>query len=301
MIRVLVDLSYLAYRALYTMGDLSHDELPTGVIFGVLSQIRAACEDPRVQSNRVLIFADSKKSFRKRVFPDYKRKRNDKTPEEWKAVSIMRDQRSLLEKEILPTIGFPVYRQTGLESDDLIAWTARDLTHSLHTGPQKQAVIITADGDLFQCISEVVHWFDPGRNAYHTPASILFTRGIDAHRWGEVKSIAGCQTDNVPGVPGVGETTAIQYLLKTLPPGYKRAQAIIDNGEVIKRNRDLVVLPHRKTKPLELRDPEYRPEEFFKVCEKYGLESFVRERAGWESFFRGARFKLRKRGETRAT
>lgn len=295
-IYVLVDLSYLCYRAAHTL-ELSHGDAPTGVLFGVLDQLRRVCLDDRVRSNRVLIFADSKKSYRKQLYPLYKHKRHaEHTPEEWAVLKAMRDQRDLLANTILPEVGFPVYRQTGLESDDLMAWVAQDLTHSLHIGSGRQGVMITADGDLFQCISDQVHWYDPGRQAYHTPASLLFTRGVTPQQWARVKVLAGCHTDNVPGVPGVGEKTAVKYLQGNLPPRLRARQAIDNARSVIKRNERLVVLPHKRTKPVELRDPQYDADRFFHYCRRYGLALFLREAQAWKTLFSGKLFGARKVG-----
>ena len=122
MIHVLVDISYLAYRALYTTGNLEHDDVPTGILFGIFHQLREICANFPIRSNRILIFRDSRTSFRKKSYPQYKQTRVDNRSDDLKVrIRAMRKQADLLCDEILPAIGFPIYYQEGLESDDTIA------------------------------------------------------------------------------------------------------------------------------------------------------------------------------------
>jgi len=298
--RVLIDLSYLAYRAKHSMAGLTHEDYHTGIIYGFFEQLRTICQDPKVNSNRILVFFDSRKSYRRKAYPEYKSKRHeDKTDEEWKQLSIMKDQVKLLYSLILPEMGVPVYRQTGLEADDLMAWTVRKLTKMKESG-----IMITSDGDMYQCITPYVHWYDPARSRHMMEQNFQLRHNIHPGQWGEVKALGGCTSDNVAGIPGVGELTAIKYLNGALPETYKSYKAIVskEGQAIVERNRPLVVLPHKKTKKLELRDPEFNSERFFFYCERYGLVSYLKKkkRAGWISFFGGrTRRTLRKRGQRR--
>lgn len=292
---VFIDVSGVAYRAFHSVGSLDFEDIPTGVIFGFFSQLRQICMDPRVRSNRIAIFCDSKTSIRAKSYPQYKAKRKtDRSPEEVQRISAMYEQLNNLTSSVLPACGLPIYRQEGLESDDLMAYAAKVMTDQ-----GQRAIIVTSDGDLFQCISEWVHWFDPQRNIYYTPESFLSAKGIECSEWGNVKAIAGCKTDNVSGVPGVGEITAIHYLNGDLPTTYQTHKSIVSSCGLAtaSRNSALVVLPHNSTKPFDLVEPKYDVDEFFKQCKKYGLASIIRERKAWESFLHGAPFRTRKRGE----
>lgn len=304
MIWVLVDLSWLAYRALHAVGNLEHEDIPTGIIFGFFTQLREICNDPKVQSNRVAIFCDSRKSYRAEVYPDYKRKRREERDEEKeKQIRAMREQMNLLQGGILAEIGFPVYKQEGLESDDLLAYVARHLTLSTaFGGPRKRGVMITSDGDLYQSITHAVHWYDPQRRRYYTPDDFKTLKGVDPAHWGMVKAIGGCSSDNVKGIPGIGEVTAVKYLTNKLPEKHKTYQRIVsaEGRKVIKRNKGLVVLPHAKTEPVVLKDPQYDLDVFFGYCERFGLATFLnRDRKAWAAFFNRREFVPRKRGERR--
>lgn len=293
---VLVDVSWLGYRALHALGKLEHDDVPTGVIFGFFHELRRICLDPRVRSNRVAIFCDTRTSLRKDVYPEYKYKRREKrTEDEIVRIRSMRTQVDLLCQKVLPKIGFPVYSQEGLESDDLLAYAAK-----LVRKRGERAVIITADEDLLQCVCDDVVWFDPQREKWFDRRGLIAAKGVGPHRWAKLKCLAGCTSDNVEGVPGVGESTAVKYLLGQLPPRYKAHQNIVSSSgrSVIKRNEELVVLPHRATKPFELKEPHLRPEVFFKFCERYALLSMLREKSGWSAFLSGTLFRTRLRGES---
>ena len=291
---VLLDVSWLAYRALHAMGDLEHGDVPTGVIFGFFHELRRICLDPRVRSNRVAVFCDTRTSFRAKVYPEYKaQRREERDEEEIQRIRIMRTQVDHLTKEVLPKIGFPVYAQEGLESDDLLAYAARQAEEN-----GDRAVIITSDADLLQCVSKKVIWFDPQRDRWIDRDALVAWKGVGPHRWAKLKCLAGCSSDNVAGVPGVGETTAVKYLLGELPPRYKAFQNIVSSSgrKVIKRNKELVVLPHKATTPFKLTEPTLRPETFFRYCERYALLSMLREKPAWTAFLSGALFRARLRG-----
>lgn len=284
---VMFDVSWLAYKAKYTMKSLSFEEAPTGVIFGFLEQMRSTCLNPKVKSSRVGLFFDSRHSIRQTLYPEYKQKRRDsRTPDEIKEMICMKEQVKRLRCEILPDVGFPCFIQNGLESDDVMAQATNQILQGEH------GIMITADGDLFQCIKDNVHWYDPSpaRNLYLDVGTMRDTYGVGPNEWAEVKAIGGCDTDNVPGVAGVAEKTAIDYIWKMLPNG-KRKDAIesTEGQATIARNRKLVTLPHKSTNPIDITPPKYNPDALFKWGEKLGFKSYFdgTRRAAWESFFRG--------------
>ena len=61
---VLIDLSFLAHRARYSCKDLDDDDVPTGVLYGFFQELYSICNNTPVSSNKIIIFADSKKSYR---------------------------------------------------------------------------------------------------------------------------------------------------------------------------------------------------------------------------------------------
>jgi hypothetical protein len=303
MIQVLLDFSYIAHRAHHSMGGLSHEDMGTGVLYGFWEQLRSLCFDPRIRSNQVHIFCDSRQSFRKRQFPAYKQSRHENQgPEEMARRHELRRQMDILLDEALPQMGFPVYMQTGLESDDLIAMAASTLSKAGFP-----AVMVTADGDLYQCITHHVSWFDPARNLWLAPDSFYLKKGCWPREWALVKAMAGCHTDGVPGIPGIGEKTAIAHIAGDLKPNSRKQQTILNNQAVVGRNLNLVRLPHSKTKPFDPRLPHYDITTFLQFCGDYGMSSYTvvgsTRRQQWENFFAGrmgeGQQTARRRGEER--
>lgn len=283
--QVLIDVSFIAHRTMHTMKGLEFDSVPTGILFGFFNQLLQVCNTPIIQSNQVHLFFDSRQSYRQQQFPAYKEKRRkDRTPEEWTEIEEMQKQVERLRSEILPSIGFPCYRQTGLESDDLIAQFAiqnRDV----------DCIIVTSDQDLFQCITNKCHWYDPLRKVHVDPSTMRHSHRVGPEDWAWVKSVAGCGTDGVPGIPGVGEKTAVDYLWKLLPKHHKRHQAIeSEEGKaIIQRNAPLVTLPHARTKPILIWPVDYKTEVFFDCAKTLGFDSFLDGvgRRQWDMFFAG--------------
>lgn len=286
----LVDVSYLAYRAMYAVGDLSHDEFEMGIIFGFFDQLRNICSDPRISTNRVALCFDSRKSYRQKYFPAYKWRRTEQKgvmdEEEIAKRRSMRRQIKFLREEILPEIGFIILKQSGVESDDVMAMASKTFV-----GHEKQAIMITADNDLYQCITEAVHWYDPNRKLYYDIKTFFMAKEICPDQWKFVKRIIGCSGDDVPGVPGVGESSAILFLNGFLPKHYKKYDSIMSRrGEQIQYfNQKLTDLPHEKTLPIELKPPVYNPDAFWKWCEKLGVKSFFEgpRAKDWTHFFNG--------------
>lgn len=298
----LFDASWLAYRAKYALGPLSHGDLQTGIVFGFLEQLRATAADSRVATNAIALCFDDRESFRRQSFPGYKARRAaNKPPEELAEALALRDQMERLRKEILPAAGFNCLGQAGLESDDVMAQAAMQISAmgSVDTG-----VIVTADNDLYQMITERVDWYDPARNLYLDYAGIHAKLGIPSSSWARVKCIAGCAGDDVPGVPNVGVKTATDYLLGLIKHG-ARFEAIesLDGRLIAMRNMELVCLPHPRTEPVELKAPAYDPAAFYRAAEKNGFASYLSgpRRKAWDSFFAGdfssTRQKARRRGE----
>jgi DNA polymerase-1 len=287
---VLFDASYLAHRARHSTGGLSHGGVATGIVYGFLEAVRSICSDPRIASNRVGICFDSRsRSFRRESFPGYKQRRHaDRTPEEVAAIAVMHEQMEMLRRELLPAVGFPVYYQAGVESDDLLAQAARQ--ECPPNGSGRRSVIVTADGDLYQAITNDVHWFDPSRDVYLTDDRFWVLKGLWPSDWATVKEIAGCSGDEVPGVGGVGEATAIKYVLKEPITDGRRAKIESPGGVAIRRrNSGLVRLPHLRTKEIAIHEPLYNPRELGLWSARFGFASYFngpRARA-WENFFAG--------------
>jgi len=117
---------------------------------------------------------------------------------------------------------------------------------------------------------------DPRRLRMITIESFMDKYDIHPKKWRTVKVLAGCSGDNVEGIPGVGEKTAIKYIKGELPTHYKVYGDIIDNIDaMIERNSPLVVLPHPDFPDIDLRVDEITEEKIRSVFQKLNMKSFL--------------------------
>lgn len=261
---LLIDSSYLAHRVFHTkaLQDLGGNFVIGGFLAELLTVFQSeftamtgyqprqmASGDLLAQTSRdgiSMVFCwDSKQLFRRGSYPEYKRgARADLTDEEREQRTILYEQINLLRTDVIPSIGFRnnLY-QIGLEADDLIAMTVKQYK-------EEHITIITSDRDLYQVLSPTCIWKDPWNKKAMTPSLLERLTGVLPEDWAMVTAIAGCTSDNVKGIVGVGEITAVRYLQGVLPAGQKREAIESPEGqEIIARNLALVSLPHPKTRP----------------------------------------------------
>jgi len=272
---LVIDCNYLAHRARFTTGPLSYKGQPTGVIFGFLNQLFSIGKE--VMPENIIFTWDSRKSKRRRILPEYKmnRKQNDEGPDQEMLDAF--HQFALLRKEILPGLGFKNnWMQPGYEADDLIA---------VCCSPERSAVIASSDDDLLQLLSKQTCIYNLGRKEYYTKDKFVNEYGIKPKQWIEVKKIAGCSGDNVPGVPGVGEKTAIKYLRGELNPDTKTYQKIEQGRKIIERNEDLVSLPFPGTKGRLILPNVFDVGSLKSVCRQFGFTKMTNNLDDWKVVF----------------
>lgn len=267
---MIVDSNFLCYKAKITMSNLQYNGIPTGVMYGFINQLLTASK--KVSPHKIIFTWDSKESKRKEILPTYKEKRRDnQTEEEKQEWEEAFKQFNQLREDILPRVGFKnVFLQKGLEADDLIA------KYVLEKSPNEDIYIVTADDDMLQLLHKS-KIFNPAKNRIIGNKEFQEEYGIKPPDWAQVKMIAGCSSDNVPGIEGVGEKTAIKYLRGDLKKSNKTYQRIKDGKETINFNYQLVALPFKGTGSLHVRDNEFDMREFLRFCRDYGLNSFRRE------------------------
>ncbi len=271
---IIVDSDFICHQNKHSMKKLSWEDKHTGVIFGFLRDTLTLAK--KLDCNRFIFVWDSSESKRKRMFPDYKANRaiKKKTVEEEELSKVAHPQFDIIRTEILPALGFKNnFIQDGLEGDDLIAKLVLEYDWT-------NFAVVTIDSDLYQMLRTNAFIYNPRKKKRYTIANFKEQYGIDPWQWSTVLSIAGCTTDNVPGINGVGKPTAIKYLKGELPPSRKVVQKILskEGKDIRKRNDWLVRLPFHDTKPMTVRSKQslYK-DEFVKVCRKYGFESFLRK------------------------
>lgn len=282
---LILDCNYIGHQARYSMGELSHGDIATGVIFGFLSRVLSLGQ--MFRTNDIVFMWDSRSSKRKKLFSGYKRNRHSKerTEEEQKELKTAMRQFVKLRKKILPAMGFAnVYVQKGLEADDLICRFINDNPGDF--------IIVGSDEDLFQCLRNNVRMYSPARKKMMSSERFQEQYGIWPPSWPLVKMIAGCSTDEVPGVPGVGEKTAVKWIKNELKPktkAYRRISKFLNKKKKKwKRNKKLIVLPFDGTQSMPHKRNSFKVSRFKRICMKYGLISFTQQRwSEWKRFFKG--------------
>jgi 5'-3' exonuclease len=256
------------------MGELSFDEKFTGIIFGFLNQIFQLAN--HFNYPRFIFAWDSKKSYRKEICPDYKRKDKKITQDLLELLDTSRPQFTTLRFQILPRIGFVNnFIQTGVEADDIIAMITKSILKPFED--HDQYVIVSVDNDLYQLLSPNVSMFNPKTKKLYTGDDFVKEFRIQPSDWPKVKALAGCDGDNVKGISGVGIKTAIKWFNGEFKEG-KMADTISTlSTKTYLKNLPLVILPHGRTTPIRLFEDEFSFKCFEDVCMEYGLKSFLKK------------------------
>lgn len=273
---LLIDTGALFYRAMFAMKDFSGDDLRGLIIKNIMEELFELCLS--FNTNNLVFLFDSKTSLRKDIYPEYKAKRTKPTtPEEIERLRTMHKVRVEFRKRWLPLMGFNnTFVKKGLESDDLIAAITQEWLGDF--------VIVTSDRDLWQCLANNVRWLSVASGELVTTKSFREKTGLRCTAdWVAVKTL-GCISDNVKGVRGVAEPSAIKYVLGTLT-GKKLRDVESEEGQKIrKRNFKLVNLPF---KPLSLRcqTTHFNPDGFERLCRELGLKQLRKQKDVWEKHF----------------
>jgi DNA polymerase-1 len=254
------------------MGKLSFDGSATGVVYGLLKGL-VGFQDLFNTSNFVFCW-DSNASKRRDIYPEYKatRDRKDYTKEEIEFDVEFRRQMKKLRTTYLSKIGFRnIFIQRGYESDDIIASVARDISRK----EDFEVIIVARDKDLYQCIRHNVSMYDPQSCKIMTLQGFKKRYGIKPREWSMVKAIAGCNTDNVKGIKGIGEKTAIKYLKGKLKETNKKYCDIVSMSgiELYYRNLELVELPMKGTRCFQLQKDELSEQGWKEVTVLLGMKS----------------------------
>lgn len=288
---IIVDANNWCHIQWHAFGDkLSHDEELTGVLWGFFHQIILIAE--KFNSNRFIFCWDSRKNLRKIEYPrkivvkegkeiieGYKANREARDPDE--DVQDIFDQFNMLQKELLPAFGFKnIFMQTGVEADDIIASL---VINNGWCADGEKPIIASTDKDLYQLLNGCDIWRSVNKELM-TLADFQEKYTITPDQWVDVKALAGDTSDNIPGIRGVGEKTAIKYIKGNLSDKMQAANGnstpyariVSPKGQhTIKRNRHLVSLPHPDTKFFEpVGDEVFDIDAFLDICNQYGFQSF---------------------------
>ncbi|ORM74616.1 DNA polymerase I [Pantoea wallisii] len=239
---ILVDGSSYLYRAYHAFPPLTNSAgEPTGAMYGVLNMLKSLLV--QYQPSHVAVVFDAKgKTFRDELFENYKSHRPP-MPDD------LRAQTAPLH-EMVKAMGLPLLAVPGVEADDVIG------TLALEAEKQGRAVLIsTGDKDMAQLVTPGITLINTMTNTVLGPEEVEQKFGVPPALIIDFLAMMGDSSDNIPGVPGVGEKTA-QALLQ----GLGGMQSIYDNLDKVadlsfrgaktmaaklEQNRDLAFLSYK--------------------------------------------------------
>lgn len=261
---LLVDGNHLTGRCHAVMGELiTRDGRKSGAIHGFFKSLSYVKNSLKIHTSNVFVFWDGGRAqARKALYPAYKggRKWNEGealSPEEEANKIAYYNQLSAL-KEGLETAGVRQARVDGVEADDLIG-----IYSSLFSKEGHHIVIYSGDKDMHQLASDLVQIYDPKKELQD--AKSLLASWEVASTWELImyRAIMGDSSDNIAGIPGLGEVRAklaLKHILGEDISSARGADSIkdkIQNGtDIIDRNYKLMRLP-RKWDDF----PHYTPEQ----------------------------------------
>ena len=196
---ILVDGSSYLYRAFHALPPLTtKDGRPTGAVRGVASMLRKMCQ--QYPSTPVVVVFDAKgKTFRDDIYADYKANRPP-MPDE------LRLQVEPLHA-LIEAMGLPMLVVPGVEADDVIGTLAREAAEA-----GKHVLISTGDKDLAQLVNDQVTLINTMNDTVMDIDGVRNKFGIGPELVIDLLALMGDKVDNIPGVPGVGEKTAVALL-----------------------------------------------------------------------------------------
>jgi DNA polymerase-1 len=224
----LADAMALAYRAFFSMKNAAltaPDGRDTRTLYGFASALLKLLEDERPEHIAVVFDKlGGKPTFRDQLYDDYKAHRPPMPPEIKENIPLI--------KRLVEAFDIPVLEVEGVEADDVIGTLARRAEDE-----GVDAVIFSADKDFRQLLSDRVSMLRPPYMGEtfdrETPETFREKYGgLEPHQFVDLLALIGDTSDNVPGVPGVGEKTAVK-----LVDAYGDVETIIEHAQDLKGKR----------------------------------------------------------------
>ena len=216
---LLIDGHSILSRAFYGVPFLNNKEgIPTNGIYGFLNILFKEIELEETEHVAVA-FDLPKPTFRHKLFPEYKGTRKG-MPEE------LKEQVPLLQ-ELLRKMNMPLLMMEGFEADDILGTIAKQMQEQ-----GKEVVVVSGDRDLLQLSDEHIKISIPKTSKGETKVYSYYPKDVE-EEWGvsplefiDLKALMGDSSDNIPGVPGMGEKTATWIIqkYKSIEEAYAHAE-----------------------------------------------------------------------------
>lgn len=278
-----IDGKSVFYRGYYAMPNLStKDGTPTGGVFGFATMALEVIK--RLKPDYVAVAWDKPKTnIRRRLelYPEYKAGRKPAPPDFYEQVPVLH--------ELLEAFGWPLYEMDDYEADDIMGTLA---VQAREAG--LDTFLITSDLDMLQLVNGNVHVYALKKGLsnieLYSPETFKAKYGITVEQFLDLKSLKGDSSDNIPGVPGIGEKGAVTLLqeYKTLDGVYENLALIKDSlRKKLEAGKDLAYLSKELARiwtdaPLELDlkamdGSKCDPEELLQLLQKLEFRSLARQ------------------------
>ncbi|WP_336628323.1 MULTISPECIES: DNA polymerase I [unclassified Microbacterium] len=203
---MVVDGHSLAYRAFFALpveNFTTKDNQHTNAIYGFLSMLVNLIKAER-PTHMAIAFDTSRHSFRTDEYPEYKATRSE-TPSEF------RGQIPLLQ-DCLAAMSIPVLTKEGIEADDILATLAAQ-----GSAQGYDVLVVSGDRDTIQLVNDEVTLLYPNVQGVsqlkrYDPVAVQERYGVRPEQYPDIAALVGETSDNLPGVPKVGEKTAVKWL-----------------------------------------------------------------------------------------
>ncbi|ALM16866.1 DNA polymerase I [Mycobacteroides abscessus] len=219
---LLLDGNSLAFRAFYALpaeNFKTQSGLTTNAVYGFTSMLINLLRD-EAPTHVAAAFDVSRKTFRSDRYPEYKATRSA-TPDEFRG-------QIDITKEVLQALGITVLAEEGFEADDIIATLA---TQGQAEG--FKVFVVTGDRDSLQLVNEDVTVLYPRKGVSDltrfTPEAVVEKYGLTPSQYPDFAALRGDPSDNLPGIPGVGEKTASKWILE-----YGSLQELVDKADTVR-------------------------------------------------------------------
>ena len=277
-ILLMVDVSNQAYKAAATNPNLSSDGIFTGGLYGFICAIAKAIH--QTSATDICLCEDRKPYIRSTLYPEYKSlRKNTKDPVLVERVNTTVEQI----RKLCEVTGWPIWSIPTFESDDLIA---RAVIHYRHR--YNKIIAMSNDSDLYQLFKYKHFEMYKGKKGIYTLEDFDEEwEGMNPELLPLALSLIGTHNE-VEGVKGIGQKRAIQMLVwegenECYKPEYNNYQignqwldeTIILHGDLIKRNLELIKLPHKdfpRDERMPLRVVKYEERQLQSFLSRYGIK-----------------------------
>lgn len=217
----LIDGSGYIFRAFYAVAPLTTRQgFHTNALFGFTKMMLKLLKDTEGK-NIVVVFDTGRETFRKELYPEYKSNRSAPPPELIEQFPYF--------KELVDALGIPTIDLPGYEADDVIATISERLKND-----GKEVIVVSGDKDLMQLVSDKVFIVDTMKQKEIRAPEVLEKFGVTPEKVVEVLALMGDDSDNIPGVKGIGPKTAAQLIVKfgTVEELLKNPEEILNDATI---------------------------------------------------------------------